>query len=158
MTAYKSEIDPRDEFFELPLPRIGKWTLRLYCWMYKLRFNDFRLGKKHVSLIDQILEFFRIKNGSKFWIPGHYLLGLLRTIVAKTHKLYPSFPIRVLESFYGANGGTHENRVLLYRDLVVKIQKRVKFSDEKYLFYVEYSDKTTGKILLKGLFNFIGHL
>lgn len=93
----------------------------------------------------------------KCYIPGHDLIGLFRHAAQSFHKKYPEdWPFMKLDSFYGHNGGTSENRLLIEQPFVIRMQHRSKDAENKYLFQVEISRKADGEIILAGLFHFVG--
>ncbi|HZX74815.1 MAG TPA: hypothetical protein VFE57_10355 [Cyclobacteriaceae bacterium] len=130
---------PTQKIFELRLPPVTKRKLKSYCTTFEIPIDDFELKTK-----------------DRFWIPAHYFIGMFRNIIPKLHEQYPEFPLKRIDSFYGSNGGTYENRFFIRESIVLKMQERTKLSPTKYLFQVEFSNEKTGKIFLSGMFSFIG--
>lgn len=122
-------------FFNVKMPAVTEIQILNYAKLF---------GIKKENLI----------HDGKFFVPGHYLIGLFRNSDLLEKLCSLNFPIKNLVSFRGSNGGTMEKRIFIGQPFEINFLKLSRNKKGEYLFDVKI---LSGKIfILSGLFVFNG--
>ncbi|MES2930442.1 MAG: hypothetical protein V4665_01520 [Patescibacteria group bacterium] len=97
-----------------------------------------------------------LKINDTYQIPGHYFLGLLRSIIPKIAAKDPEMPIVELESWWNMSiNEDFENKIFTHQAIDLKMQIKTK-AKKRVCFWVEFIREKDKEVVLSGLFSFIG--
>lgn len=155
MATIERKIKKGDAFFSTKISGRNIWHLWFFCLATGNDLKDYIISKKKIKIPDWliVLLYFYFKKKCKFFIPGVMILSMFRTVVKKIHKEDGNFPIKKLDSFYGSNGGTKENRLYLNESKVYKIKYLCKM-ENRHQYIIEVC-RENDDIVLQGIFSFI---
>ncbi len=124
---------------------------------YKVNFDGITEDdvKKYADVFD-IEKSVLTSSTGKMFVPGHYLIGLLRGKKLMDALIQKKFPLSQINNFSISSPGTKENKLFSDEPVFYLLQQRCRLDSGVYTFWIEIHRTSDQKIIISGIFNLSG--